>query len=238
MILTVIHHIHFIMDALTKLHFILHITAGTSTLIAGPIAIFYNFKDTRKHRLAGKIFFYAMLYVCFSAILGYFRRPDLIFYQFLFGIAILVLAGILRGVRAIRLMKGDHVRPFDWGYAVMLGLLGLWMVGRSILGTQSVATNDDSTVFAILFGVFGIGALSNAVGMMRMFWKAPSLQRIDWYKAHISTMMGAMSASTTAFLVNTASAVLPWYLVWFGPTLLLLPLQFYFLRKIGAVRKG
>jgi Predicted membrane protein (DUF2306) len=224
------------MDTATKLHFILHITAGVCTLIAGPIAIFYNFKDSRKHRLAGKIFFYAMLYVCLSAILGYFRRPDLIFYQFLLGIAVLVLAGVLRGVRAIRMMKGDHVRTFDWGYAVMLGALGLWMIGRSISGIKSVVESGDSAVFAVLFGVFGIGALSNAAGMMRMFWRASSLHRMDWYKAHIGAMVGAMSASTTAFLVNTASALLPWYLVWFGPTLLLLPVQFYFLRKIVGIR--
>jgi FtsH-binding integral membrane protein len=218
------------MSLLVSLHLILHITAGIATLIAGPIAIFYNFKQVRHHRIAGKVFFYAMLYVCASAVAGYFRRPDLIFYQFLLGIAIIVLAGIFRGVRAIRLMKGDTVRPVDWAYTVGLGLFGCWMLGRTI---AHFLTGGDEPIVPILFGVFGVAALSDVRRNIRMFRKAATVHRLDWYRLHVNSMLGAFTASTTAFMVNVASASLPWYIVWFGPTIALLPLQIYFGRKVA-----
>ncbi len=218
------------MDLLIKLHLFLHVTAGITTLIAGPIAIFYNFKNTRNHRIAGKIFFYAMLYVCFSAIGGYLRRPDLVFYQFLLGIAIIVLAGILRGVRAIRLMKGGSIHNGDWAYTIGLGIFALWMIGQS----ARYMGQEEQLVFAILFGVFGVGAVTDVVRNVRMFSKAAQQHRFDWYRMHVRSMLGAFTASTTAFLVNVASDTLPWYLVWFGPTIALVPMQIYFGRKITA----
>jgi phosphate starvation-inducible membrane PsiE len=222
------------MDLLTKLHLILHVTAGISTLIAGPVAIFYNYKDVRKHRLAGKVFFYAMLYVCASAIVGYFRHSDMVFYQFLLGIAILVLAGILRGVRAIMIMKGDQVRPFDWVYSVLLVVFGCWMIHRGIGYFHA----GESAMFTVLFCVFGFGSINDAAAMLRMYWKAAGLHRLDWYKAHVVSMIGAMTASTTAFMVNIASATLPWYIVWFGPTLLFIPVQVYFVRQVKAWKRA
>jgi hypothetical protein len=221
------------MDILTKLHLILHIIAGASTLIAGPIAIFFNFKDPKKHRLAGKVFFYAMLYVCGSAIVGYFRHPGIVFYEFLLGIAIIVLAGVLRGVRAIYLMKGDRVRIFDWIYTIGLGLFGIWMFSRGI----TYFNEGKPAMFPILFSIFGIGSLSDTVRSARMFIQYDQQHRLDWYNLHVMTMIGAMTASTTAFFVNILSATMPWYIVWFGPTLLLLPLQIYYGRVIRGWRK-
>jgi hypothetical protein len=216
------------MELLTKMHLFLHITAGITTLIAGPIAIFYNFKNIKNHRIAGQIFFYAMLYVCFSAVIGFFRHQDKIFYQFLLGIAVLVLAGIFRGVRAIRLMKGGTVNNGDWVYTVGLGVFALWMLWQSM----RYAGQPDNLVFAILFGIFGTGAMIDSVKNVRTFSTAGQQHRLDWYRLHVQSMLGAFTASTTAFLVNIASDTLPFYIVWFGPTLALLPLQIYFGRKI------
>jgi hypothetical protein len=222
------------MSLLVSLHLILHIAAGVSTLIAGPIAIFYNFKNPRHHRLAGKVFFYAMLYVCGSAVVGYFRHSDLVFYQFLLGIAVIVLAGIFRGVRAIRLMKGDSVRRVDWAYTVGLGLFAGWMMSRALWH----AGQGSEAIFPILFGVFGVGAASDVVRNVRLFGQPERQHRFDWYRVHVSSMLGAFMASTTAFLVNIAGDALPWYLVWFGPTLALLPLQIYFVRKVKGWKKA
>ena len=108
------------MELLGKILLLIHIIAGVSTLITGPIAIFYNFKDPKKHRIVGKTFFYAMLVVVFSAILGFLKHPHHVFMQFLLGLSLLVLAGIFRGVRSIFLMKGSAVLPFDWAYTVLL----------------------------------------------------------------------------------------------------------------------
>ena len=210
---------------------IIHIIAGASTLITGPIAIFYNFKDARKHRIVGKIFYYAMLIVAISAMMAYFKHPGQVFFQFLMGIAVLVLAGTFRGVRSIILMKGGMVRWFDFAYTAALGLNGIWMIRQALFHI-----NGDNMAFPILFGVFGLMSLADTAENWRVFTKPNRLHRLDWMHLHLGTMLGAFTASTTAFTVN-AAPFLPWWAQWFGPTILLVPLQIYFGRKVKAMRK-
>lgn len=218
---------------LGKLLLSIHIIAGASTLVTGPIAIFYNFRDPRKHRIVGKAFYYAMLVVAFSAILTFFKHPDKVFFQFLLGISFLVLAGIFRGVRSIFLMKGAQVNRFDWAYTVLIGFNAVFMLSMAakhlVLGTM--------IAFPILFGIFGLMSASDTWKNWKTFSNPTALHRLDWMRLHLSTMLGAFTASTTAFTVNAAH-FLPWWAQWFGPTLLLLPLQFYFGGKVKSMQKG
>ncbi len=209
----------------------IHIIAGAITLITGPIAIFYNFKNPKKHRIVGKTFFYAMFIVAVTAIFGFFKHPDLVFFQFLLGIALFVLAGIFRGVRSIFLMNGGRVMPFDFVYTVLLGLNGLYMLGMSAWHFNA----GTMIAFPILFGVFGIMSLADTRVNWRVFAKPRLLHRLDWMRLHAGTMIGAFTASTTAFTVNAAH-FLPWWAQWFGPTLLLLPVQIYFGKKLRVMR--
>ncbi|TNE47898.1 MAG: hypothetical protein EP344_19240 [Bacteroidetes bacterium] len=215
------------MELLGLLSLLLHITAGILSLIAGPVAIFYNFKNARNHRLAGKIFFYAMLIICVTAVAGFLKRPDQLFFQFLLGISVIVLASVLRGVRAVQLMKGGTVKRLDYGYTIALSLFGLWMVGMAVWHYFQ----ETHIAFSILFAVFGTGALVDVRINLRHYTRALTIDYLDWYRLHVSSMLGAFTASTTAFTVNAAH-FLPWYLQWFGPLLLLLPLQVYYGRKI------
>lgn len=217
------------MELLLKVLLFIHIFAGGVTLLSGPVAIYYNFKNPRNHRIAGKIFYYAMLVVCFSAIVGFLRRPDAIFYQFLLGISLIVLAGITRGVRAIMLMKGGRMVQFDRLYSILLGIVGVVMLGRA----ASLLHTDVFIAFPILFTVFGIGAISDAVKNIKIFSNPSGMSPNDWMRLHLSSMLGAFIASTTAFTVNAAH-FLPWYLQWFGPTILLVPVIVYFSRKVKA----
>lgn len=220
------------MKLLTDLNLLIHIIAGTITLLTGPIAIFYNFRDVRRHRLVGKVFYYAMLVVAFTAILSFFRRPDQVFAQFLLGISLLVLAGIFRGVRSIFLMKGASVSTFDWAYTVLLGANAVFMLGMAVWHLF----NGTMIAFPILFGVFGLISASDTWTNWKTFRHPAALHRLDWMRLHLGTMLGAFTASTTAFTVN-AAPFLPWWAQWFGPTLLLLPLQFYFGKKVKAMRR-
>lgn len=210
----------------------IHIIAGASTLVTGPMAIFYNFRDPRKHRIVGKVFYYAMLIVSVSAILAFFKHPERIFAQFLLGISLLVLAGIFRGVRSIFLMKGAPVTAFDWAYTGLNALNGLYMLSMSAYHFAA----GTMIAFPILFGVFGLMSASDVRVNWKTFSHPDRLHRLDWLRLHLGTMLGAFTASTTAFTVNAAH-FLPWWAQWFGPTLLLLPLQIYFARKVNALRK-
>jgi uncharacterized membrane protein len=215
-----------IMEAISKLIVLIHIIAGSLTLITGPIAIFANRKNIRLHRIAGKIFFIAMNIVCISAIIGFIKRPDLIFYQFLLGISILVYAGILRGVRAIQMMKGGSIKTLDFVYTVLLGLSSITMLYMSFHSFRK-----EVIPFGVLFLIFGLGSLDDTWKNYKLFTKPENFDKNHWQWTHIHSMLGAFMASTTAFTVNTAS-YLPWYIQWFGPTLLLLPLQFYWGKKM------
>lgn len=204
-----------------------HIFAGALTLLTGPIAIYYNMREVRKHRVVGKVFYYAMLFVAISAIFAFFRRPDQVFFQFLLGIALFVLAGIFRGIRSIFLMKGAAVSRFDWGYTILLGLNAVFMLSMSAWHFAA----GSMIAFPILFGVFGLGSAIDTWTNVKTFRNPAALHRLDWIRLHLNTMLGAFIASTTAFTVNAAH-FLPWWAQWFGPTLLLVPLQFYFGNKI------
>ena len=220
------------MELFGKMALIIHIIAGTSTLITGPLAIFYNFKNPKKHRIVGKTFFYAMLVVVVFSISGLIKYPHVAFYQFLFGIAILVLCGILRGVRSIFLMKGGSVTNLDWAYTIVLGLNGVWM-----LGMAAWHFNEGTMVaIPILFAVFGSMSVLDVPKNWRVFSQPKRLSRIDWMRLHTSTMLGAFTASTTAFTVNAAH-FLPWWAQWFGPTMVILPLQFYFAREFKRLKE-
>ncbi len=219
------------MELLGKIVLIIHIIAGVSTLVTGPFAIFYNFKDPKKHRIVGKAFFYAMLIVGFSSVAGWLKRPDSAFMQFLMGIAIIVLTGVFRGVRSIFLMKGGRVLRFDFIYTAVLGVGGIWMAAMSVWHFK----HGTMIAIPILFAVFGTTALKDTLDNIRIFTRPLALHRLDWMRLHTSTMLGAFTASTTAFTVN-AAPFLPWWAQWFGPTLLLLPVQIYFGRKLLAMK--
>ncbi len=214
-----------------KISLYVHILAGIVTLLTGPVAIFYNFKNPKKHRAFGKTFYYAMLVVAITAILGFLKHPDQVFFQFLLGVSVLVLAGIFRGVRSIFLMQGGAVKPFDFAYTILLGCNGLYLAGMSAWHFYA----GTMIAFPILFGVFGAMSLADTRQNWRVFRRPAALHRLDWMRLHSGTMLGAFTASTTAFTVNAAH-FLPWWAQWFGPMLLLLPVQIYFGKKLKARR--
>lgn len=220
------------LELLSNINLYTHIIAGGVTLLAGPIAIYYNMREVRKHRVVGKIFYYAMLVVSISAIIAFFKRPDQVFFQFLLGIAILVLAGIFRGIRSIFLMKGGKVLPFDWAYTVLLALNGVFMLSMSAYHFQK----GSMIAFPILFGVFGLSSATDTYKNWRAFSRPEAMHALDWLHMHLLTMLGGFIASTTAFTVNAAH-FLPWWAQWFGPTILLVPLQFYFGGKVKKMRE-
>ncbi|MBL7807157.1 MAG: hypothetical protein JNN28_05060 [Saprospiraceae bacterium] len=218
------------LDILSAFSLYSHIVAGSVTLLSGPVAICYNFKDPRNHRMAGKIFYYAMLWVVISSFIGFLKHPDQPFFQFLLGIAVLVLAGLLRGVRSIFLMKGSQVSRLDWGYTLLLALNAVYMLSMSAWHGM----NGDNVVFPILFGVFGLNSFIDVRLNWKTFSRPEKMKGLDWMRLHSMTMLGAFIASTTAFTVNAAH-FLPWWAQWFGPTLLLVPVQIYFGRKIRSL---
>lgn len=219
------------MEFLGKLSLWIHIITGVVTLIAGPIALYYN-KNNRLHKLAGKVFFYAMCIVVATSILAFFKRPTVIFFQFLLGIGILVGYHTIRGVRAILFMKGVKTpTSFDtqWGWMAIAS--GLAMMGAAVYYyLQGV-----NIAFPILFGVFGLGSFVDGRYYVRLL-NVENLDKRFWFQLHLNSMFGAFVASTTAFAVNAADFA-PWYIQWFAPTIIMIPLQIHLMRQRKVTKK-
>ncbi|MFM2267537.1 MAG: hypothetical protein RL757_978 [Bacteroidota bacterium] len=216
---------------LVETHRFLHIAAGTVTLIAGPLAIYFN-KNAALHRRFGNTFFFAMLYVCISAVFGYFRAPS-IFFAFLLGIACLVLSCIVPAVRCIARMKGKPMKktdPFLGIAALLCGVLMMAKGASGMFGSQIEA-------ISILFAAFGFLTFTSGLGTHRAFSNSEKQHSLDWLLLHVRLMMVAFIASTTAFAVNAKFLqTLPWFILWFAPTVILVPLQIYFTSGIRKQR--
>lgn len=215
------------MEAIAKVSLFIHILAGAITLIAGPVAI-WGRNNTRLHRTAGKLFFGAMVIVVITAIAGFLQHPHSLFYQFLLGISMLVGFHIAWGVRAIYIMKGRvrHGR-FEAGLVGLLLSTGVLMVG---LGVWHYFQGTPLPM-VILLCVFGAITFPHVIRCRRIL-RASDIDPRWWLLLHVNSMFGAFIASTTAFAVN-AMAIAPWYIQWFGPTLIFVPIQIYILRQRG-----
>ena len=215
------------METAKFISLLLHVIAGISTLIAGPIAIYFNYRDTKSHKIAGKLFFYAMMVTCVTGVIGWLKRPDMAFYQFLLGISLMVFGQVWQGVRAIRIMKGAKRSWLDFlAFASLVGA-SFWMLSRGYIIYQTT-----HSALAILFLVFGTFSGIDVFRQLKRLLKFSEVTPIEWYKIHIGMMIGGFIASTTAFMVNVAN-FLPWYLQWFLPTFLLIPITIYFTRKVS-----
>ena len=137
------------MELIGKISLIIHIIAGVNTLIAGPIALFYQ-RQTRQHRIAGKVFTYSMMVIIVTSIFKFLRVPHEVGYQFLFAISILVGLNIWQGVRSIQFMKGSRPNYVDRGVIWLFIFTGAAMINAAVwyyLQNKGVA-------LPILFGVF------------------------------------------------------------------------------------
>jgi len=201
-------------------------------LLFAPIAFLINVKNKSRHVLAGKIFNYCMAIVGITSLIGILKNPSNIFLQFLFAIAILTAYSVVKGVRAIQIMKGSEIKKFDFICVATLGIAGLGLIGGAI---YTFLSGNYPMSVSILFGVFGI-MMTIEVPQMWKVYSNPSKNKLDWFRIHIGSMMGAFIASCTAFTVN-AVPHLPMLLKWFGPTIILMPLAFYYGRKFAPKKK-
>lgn len=220
------------MEFLNSLNLTIHIIAGGGMLLFAPIAFLINTKNIKRHRLAGKIFNYCMAVVFVTSLLAILKDPTNIFRQFLLAIGILTFYSVVKGVRAIQIMKGSKITKFDYAGVLILGTSGLFLIGAAF---YTAFFGNFYKSIPILFGVFG----AMSVWEVPVMWKVysnPSKDKMDWFRLHIGSMMGAFIASCTAFTVNAFHG-LPMLVQWFGPTIILVPLMIYYSRKFAPRKK-
>lgn len=196
-----------------------HIAAGVVSLVTAPVAI-SSAKGGYVHRVSGKIFFWAMLYIFISAlILGtYHWKP------FLLMVSVLSFYLVYSGYRSLfqkQVPLGKAVTWYDWTLAVACGA---FMLAFLIWSIDLMAGGTNVTL--LMF--FSIGGLFSIVTEVKRY-VARSEVRHGWLYNHIGRMVGGFIAAVTAFSTNVLN-FLPEIAQWLWPTLIGTPLITYWIR--------
>ncbi len=210
------------MDSLFKVFLILHISAGTTGLITGPISMLVQ-KGSKAHILSGLIFYFAMIVVALSS----FVLAVLHNIPFLFAVGVFTLYLTLTGRRFMTQMQrglANKSGNYEKIIAIFTGLAGLYFLtyGGYVLyhGSQ----------FGFVFLAFAFSITRFLVTDYRLI-TGKITDKLFWIKQHISRMMGAMIASFTAFAVVNATGRLS-LLAWFGPAAIVVPFIVYWIKKV------
>jgi len=211
------------MEISLKRLLVIHIASGFTALLSGLLAMAVV-KGGKTHRKAGKIFFVSMLAVTASAFVISILKNN----QFLLLIAIFSFYNNYFGYRAI---KNKKLSPstLDW-VVVGFGTLNTFFMIYSM------------NIVLMVFGVISLTlVIRNCLTFMKVN-RGEKLPELAWLKFHIGMMMGAYTATITAFVVVNSSALdflsLPNWLPWFLPGVILAPLSAYFTRKYTVTPLG
>ncbi len=191
---------------------------GGIALLAGLIPLLSK-KGSRRHKFTGKIFVYSMLLVCLTAIALSILNPNI----FLLLIGIFSLYLTLTGYRALRLKNAGPEWPtwFDYNlsFAMILCGIGLLLYAFADIPVGSLPFNP----ILLSFGCIGLTLAAIDLRLMR---QTKQQRPYAWFFRHLTRMLAAYIAASTAFLVVNAASMfaqasgLLMLLAWLGPTLI------------------
>lgn len=198
---------------------VIHIIAGFSALAVGTSILIVK-KGNELHRKLGLLFFYAMATVGISAVIMSTYRDSL----FLFCIGIFSLFQIHFGKQSI---QNKSLKPTFFDHIVTL--IGI---------ANGIVMVMQGNVVLLVFGIIQLQLCFTVV------WTAIKLARKEkihpkaWLRQHIGMMMGSYIATFTAFMVVNLNDVQPQWIVWLGPTALLVPLMQFWTYKFTSEKKN
>ena len=193
----------------------LHIAAGFVALVTGLVPMFSK-KGSRVHVLWGKVYFWAMFVVAFTALLRFQMQMRLIF---LAAIAIFSFYNTFTGVRLIQRKESMKPSWLDYFASILAMICALAMFYFAFMGYQK-----GNTFLSILFLVFGLAVFTISLEDLRVFMDKKIIDDTDkpvpiryWFQNHISRMGGSYIATVTAFLVVNNPPYIPGLVAWIAP---------------------
>jgi len=206
------------MDMTFTVFLVLHIIGGSLGLITGTINLVRK-KGDKKHKLVGKVFAWAMLTAGFSSLVLSIMHPN--YFLFMIGVFTIYLVGTGYRYVYIKTMGGARGPSLvDWAITVVMLLAGLLFIG---LGTRDMLAQNSFGIVFIVFGALGLRFVQTDFKNYRGLSKETNY----WLLAHLQRMTGGYIAAVTAFLVVNAKyspVVLPSFVYWLLPTIVLTPL--------------
>lgn len=209
------------MELLFKIILVIHIITGSIGLFTGTINIIRK-KGDEPHRLIGQFFVYGML---INAVAGFIMS---ILHENLFLLIIAVFSFYMTatGQRILflkRLDKWQSPKLIDWIVTFTMMFFGTLFI---IYGVYLKIVDVNLGTVLIVFGTISILMTRKDI----MLYKGVTTVKNYWLLIHIQRMIGAYIASLTAFLVVN-NTYLPPMLAWLLPTIILVPLIFYWSKK-------
>ncbi|QIP16359.1 DUF2306 domain-containing protein [Spirosoma aureum] len=205
-----------------KLFIIVHATAGTVALLAGPVAMLTK-KGGPLHRRAGRYYTYSMAGVFVTAVVVAYLK-DL---TFLFMVAFFSFYLVLSGYRALRwkrLSIDGRVVRLDWAIQIGAGITAVVLLSW---GIWQVINGYYFGAVGIVFGGIALIRVKQTIDRFR----TPPDDKAYWLYSHIIGMSAGYIATLTAFLVVNVH-FLPPIAVWLTPTLVGAPLIVRVVRQL------
>jgi uncharacterized membrane protein len=201
-----------------KIMLIMHIIGGCTSLFLGLLILLLK-KGDKRHVLLGSIFFWSMLCSSIVSIPMSILHPN----TFLRLIGILTIYMLLTGKRFLKIKNSTDVTKLDWFISFIMLIAAIVFIG---IGLFRLAGGDAFGIVLVVFGMIGLLFVNND----NKAYRSKSKEKNFGLMIHIQRMMGAFIASLTAFLVVN-NTVLPNVVAWLLPTLCLVPLIVYWIRK-------
>jgi hypothetical protein len=187
-----------------------HITAGGAAFVLAPLALI-TAKGGKAHRTWGRIYFWCMTTVAFTALVMAGYRPVIF-------LALVAIFSFYTAFSAYRVLgqkaswKGAQVvRGLDWVVAILCFAACLTL---AVLGAIRPEFVQNLRIPAIVFGAVGMRISG------RSMWRFthPPTEKMFWWYAHLQGMIGSYIAAWTAFSLVTIGPMLhgAWWL-WMVP---------------------
>jgi hypothetical protein len=207
-----------------KIILILHIIAGSLALLSGLFAIIFRNK-VKIHKPIGMIYFWAMTVIFVSAIYMSIAHENV----FLFCVAFFTYYACLTAYRSLKLKKlhlDQKPTNFDWAIEIFFGFMHISFIALALYFL--INSNSTIGIISLVFGILGIRG--NYFTLQR--FRKKLVYKNYWLLAHISGMLGSYIGAITAFTVNNEKWIpAPGIVLWLGPTVFLVPLIIYEIKK-------
>jgi len=208
-----------------------HIAAGTGAFVLAPLALI-TAKGGNAHRLWGKIYFWCMTVVAFTALVMAAYLPVLF-------LALVAIFSFYTAFSAYRVLgqkaawKGASVvGALDWAAAIFCFAASLTL---AVLGAIRPELVQGLRIPAIVFGAVGM----RVSGKSMLRFLHPPTDKMFWWYAHLQGMIGSYIAAWTAFSLVTIGPLLhgAWWL-WIVPISVGIPAMIattaYYQRKFAS----
>lgn len=202
----------------------IHILGGGISLISGLYVMIAK-KGDKKHKLAGKIYFWALLTASVVAMPMCYLHPNL----FLFIVSIFTNYMLITGYRFLNIKRISDVKWYDYALLVSMLIAGIVFVAWGIL---LVLNSKD---FGIVLVVFGSLSINFCIQDFQTY-KGKSKYKNFSLVLHLQRMIGSYIASVTAFVVVN-NTVLPGVIAWLLPAVIIGPLIWRWSKKYQVLRK-